>query len=354
MGQADRLAKRMTDAVLDRVASQSRPGAYVPPAGAVVRPARATRAVPLELSETARPLPPMRPLEVMGSELYPAVDMPVRSRVRRPGMVYEDEIEAIDAVMPSLQEDMRRGLEAGYGQWYFTGPLQERFRSVLGRDRGDREFRRFMGLTSASSNASPVQQEIKKGSLLYNLHKQGLLPEAASYEEAVERIRRAREEGLIPQGYGGFAQGQDLYKANQYLQGRLQFPGDEGAGARYKLGDYYNQKLGDPDAAAMDSWMHRWLGLPFESRAYSPARQAILHAAGDVPISQAQPAIWMMRGARSPAMRSLDYPSFLHGLENRLKQRAKQLGEPPEKVLDDVIRGRQYMYRNDSWAEGMA
>ena len=62
----------------------------------------------------------------------------------------------------------------------------------------------------------------------------------------------------------------------------------------------------------------------------------------------------MMRGARSPAMRSLDYPSFLHGMENRLKQRAKQLGEPPEKVLDDVIRGRQYMYRNDSWAEGMA
>jgi len=187
MGQADRIAKTLTDALISRVASA---GSYVPPAGAVVRPARAARAVPLELAETARPLPPMRPLEVMGGELYPAVDMPVRPRVRRPGMIYEDEIEAIDAVMPSIQEDMRRGLEAGYGQWYFTGPLQERFRSVLGRERGDREFRRFMGMTSASSNASPVQQEIKKGSLLFNLHKQGNL-QAARIAEALHASQRA-------------------------------------------------------------------------------------------------------------------------------------------------------------------
>lgn len=317
-------------------------------AGTRILKPRGAVAAPLEMLGQARPLPPMRPLSILGDELYPASGVKFTPRVRSPGSVYPDEIEAMESVLPSLRQDMEDGLEAGYGQWYFTGPLQDRFQSVLGRLRGEREFRRMMGLMSASSNATPVEQEIKKGSLLYMLQRQGMLPEADSYDAAINRVRAAREAGVIPPGYGGFAQGQDMYQASRFLGGRsLQFPNETGAKARYKLGDYYNQKIGDPDAAAMDTWKHRWLGLPFESRAYSPARQAILEAAGDVPISQAQPAIWMQRGAKSPGMDSLGEPSFLHWLERRLFKRADQLEEDPQKVMDDVIRGRQYLYRPD-------
>lgn len=318
----------------------------------ILRP-RAAVAEPLPLLETPRPLPPMRPLEFLDPELYPASGIPIAPRQRAPGSIYPDEIEALEQIIPSLRQDMERGLDAGYGQWYETGPLQERFRYVLGRLQGDREFRRAMGYMSASSNASPVPLEIKKGGLLYHLHHQGELPRTLSYDDAIQRIRQARERGLIPPGYGGFAQGQDLHQANRFIgTGRLRFPNETGAKARYKIGDYYNQKIGDMDSAAMDTWMHRWLGLPFESRAYNPARQAILEAAGDVPIGRAQPAIWMQRGASTYDMDSLGQPSFLHWLEKRVQERAQELQEPPEKVLDGWIRGNQYLYRPDERMQG--
>jgi hypothetical protein len=34
-------------------------------------------------------------------------------------------------------------------------------------------------------------------------------------------------------------------------------------------------------------------------------------------------------------------------MERRLFKRADQLEEDPQKVMDDVIRGRQYLYRPD-------
>lgn len=322
-------------------------------AGTKIMKPRGQVAAPLPLMPAPRPLPPMRPLQVIGDELFPASGLRIYQRTRSPGSIYPDEIEAIEAVLPSLRQDMEDGIAAGYDQWYHTGPLQERFREGLGRERGDREFRRAMGLMSASSNATPVEQEIKKGSLLYMLQRQGQFPRTSDYDEAIRRVREARERGVIPPGYGGFAQGQDFHQANKFLGGgALRFPNEAGAKARYKIGDYYNQKIGDPDAAAMDTWMHRWLGLPFESRAYTPARQAILHAAGDVPISEAQPAIWMQRGARSPGMDSLSEPSFLHWFERRLLKRAEELGQDPDDVLDDVISGRQYLATPQEWPKG--
>lgn len=312
------------------------------PAGTRILRPRPAVAVPLPLLPAGKPLPPMRPLEFLGDELFPASGLPVRQRERAPGSVYPDEIEAIESVLPSLQQDIADGLAAGYGQWYFTGPLQERFRSVLGRLQGDREFRRYMGLTSAASNQSPVPQEIKKGGLYFNMYHQGVLPADSDYKVAIDRVRQARDQGLWPQGYGHRNQATDMLKAADFLgTRRLAFPADPSG--THKIPDYYHQKLGDRDSAAMDSWQHRWLGLPFDPRAYAAARQAVLQAAGDVPISEAQPAIWMMRGSRSDGFRGLGEPSWLHWWERQLKGRAEDLGETPDKVIDEVIRGRQFM-----------
>lgn len=322
-------------------------------AGVILRKPRAAVASPLPLLAEAKPLPAMRPLEFLGDDLYPASGLTVRQRERAPGSVYPDEIEAIESVLPSLQQDIADGLAAGYGQWYFTGPLQERFRRVLGRVQGDREFRRYMGLTSAASNQSPVPQEIKKGGLYFNMYHQGILPAEADYKVAIERVRQAREQGLWPSGYGHRNQATDMLKAADFLgTGRLAFPADP-TGA-HKIPDYYHQKLGNRESAAMDSWQHRWLGLPFDPRAYHTARQAVLQAAGDVPISEAQPAIWMIRGSQSDGFRGLSEPSWLHWWERQLKARSEELGEAPDKVIDGVIRGRQYMSTPQEWTKDQA
>lgn len=283
----------------------------------------------------------MRPLEILGPELYPAEGITPPPRLYYPGSVYEDEIDAMASVIPSLQEDMADGTRRGYDQWYFMGPMQEFFRSQWGQKaRGDREFRRAMGLSSASSNSTPVPSEIRKGSLLFRNFHQGLMPAIETYEDAVERVRRARAEGLIPPGYGGYAQGQDFYQAGRFLDGRLGFPVELHADARYKLGDYYNPKIGDIDTGAMDTHIHRWLGTPFVSRSYAATRAAMKEAAGDLPLGRAQPAVWMVRGGRTPGFDSIAQPSLMHWYEAAAKKMAEITGEDPLTVLKKFVRGK--------------
>jgi hypothetical protein len=314
---------------------------FVIPSGTrVLRPRRAV-AIPRAVGEVSRPLPPLRPLEILGGELYPAEGIRPPSREYYPGSIYPDEIEAIEQVMPSLTRDIQEGSREGYDQWYHMGPMQELFRSEWGQKvRGDREFRRAMGLSSASSNSTPVPQEIKKGSLLFNLYHQGTLPEVANYDEAVKRIRLARTQGLVPKGYSGRTQGLDLYQAMRFLDGRLGFPTDVTSTSRYKLGDYYNSKVGGEDAGAMDTHVHRWLGLQFDPRSYATARAAISQAGGGRPLSQSQPSLWMIRGAKTPDFDSVAQPSLMHWYEAAAIKRAEQTGEDPLTVLRKFARGK--------------
>ena len=134
------------------------------------------------------------------------------------------------------------------------------------------------------------------------------------------------------------------------------FPRSGKSGEAYKVASYLANKSGDLNPATLDTWMYRMQGAtPGKSQHYWYLEKLLARLAAErgVKPGQAQPAIWMERGP-AVGIDSLEQPSFLHYLEDRVQKRAAQLGEHPENVLRDVMLGRQYLNNDDTWAADRA
>lgn len=295
--------------------------------------------------------PPMRPLSMLSDAVpHPAVGFDPIPLSRHAGEITPYERRKYRLATEALAEPLDRGLEMGYASWHNTGPLQDYVRGMFPTvEQGDQRFRELMGITSAASHGTGVPKELQKGTLYHHLLRQGDLPKFRNIRTATSWAQKARDEGLIPEGYGHSMQGNDLLAISKFWDGGLGFPREGKSGEAYKIASYFANKMGDLDPATLDTWMYRMQKAePGRTQHYGHLEDLLRRLAAErgVQPGQAQPAVWMTRGGEI-GVDSLDQPSFMHYLEEMTRKRAAELGEHPENVLRDVILGNQYLYRPD-------
>lgn len=310
------------------------------------------------LAETVQAAP-MRPLTLISDDVpYPAAGFEAEPILRHQGEVSPAEMRRMRRKTEELGEALDQGLAQGWGEWHNTGPLQERFRQLYPTvEQADTAFRDFNAFTSSASHATGVPKEIQKGTLYRWLAMNQMdMPKFSNLRDATDWAYMARDSDLIPEGYGGNAQGNDLLAISRYFDAGRRFARQGKSGEAYKVASYFSNKMGDLEPATLDTWMYRMQGAkPGRSQQYWYLEKLINRLAKErgVTAGQAQPAIWMQKGPEI-GIDSLDQPSFLHYLEEMTRRRASQLGEHPEDVLRDVILGNQYLAKPQEWTEGQA
>jgi len=156
---------------------------------------------------------------------------------------------------------------AGSYGWYETLPLREKFRSVLGKELGDKRFDEFMQRSSVMSAGSPVDLELRRASLAGLLDESGELDRFIKgnmtsgenvYKEFPEMFKDIRDAG----GYG------HIYHATAHRPGLSRhatgdnFFNDASILKAPKTPNYYHSKTGaNLQHPTQDAHFVRGIGL---------------------------------------------------------------------------------------------
>ena len=287
---------------------------------------------------------------------------------------------------------INQGKDLNMTEWYGTEPLRQvAMNAGLSLD----EFKAFMAQMASASQRNPVDQQNKMGSYLHYLSKSGQLPEDAFLlTNKIKRGKQEMPEGTpieLPPGYGSLAQGDIFSRGKQIASGDIEgaLPPDK------KLGTFYRNYLGNLRPVTVDvnavrgpiieRGDPRWLASKlvekdeegnviathFPRKDVAEGRMSLKEAKDRPGFWEAAPSgseyagfedLWQ-RGAKrhdvSPAEAqalgwygSADVTAlktkpelYIDNLERMIKRTAEDTGQHPLQVMDDVIKGKGYLYK---------
>ena len=293
---------------------------------------------------------------------------------------------------------IRKGEELGMREWYGTEPLRQ-----VAMDLGlsPDEFKSFMAQMASASQRNPVDQQNRMGSYLWHLSRTGQLPEDAFLlTNKIKKDPSLRPEGTaieLPSGYGSLAQGDIFSRGKQIAAGDI-----EGAlPPEKKLGTFYRNYLGNLRPVTVDvnavrgpiieRGDPRWLASKlvekdeegnviathFPRRDVAEGRMSLKEAKDRPGFWEAAPSgseyagfedLWQ-RGAKrhglSPAEAqalgwygSADVTAlktkpelYIDNLERMIRRTAEQTGQNPLQVMEDVLRGKEYLRKEGGAVE---
>jgi len=287
---------------------------------------------------------------------------------------------------------INQGKDLNIKEWYGTEPLRQ-----VAMDAGlsPDEFKTLMAQLASASQRNPVDQQNKMGSYLHYLSKTGQLPDDAFLlTNKIKRGKQEMPEGTpieLPPGYGSLAQGDIFSRGKQIASGDIEgaLPPDK------KLGTFYRNYLGNLKPVTVDvnavrgpiieRGDPRWLASKlvekdeegnviathFPRKDVAEGRMSLKEAKDRPGFWEAAPSgseyagfedLWQ-RGAKrhdvSPAEAqalgwygSADVTAlktkpelYIDNLERMIKRTAEETGQHPLQVMDDVIKGKGYLYK---------
>ena len=285
---------------------------------------------------------------------------------------------------------IEKGKDLGMTEWYGTEPLRQ-----VAMDIGmtQREFDAFMAQMASASQRNPVDQQNRMGSYLWHLSQTGQLPEDAFL--LTNKIKRGKQEAPkgtaieLPPGYGSLAQGDIFSRGKQIAAGDIEgaLPPDK------KLGTFLRNLQGNLRPVTVDvnavrgpvieRGDPRWLASKlvekdeegnviathFPRKDVESGKLSLKEAKDRPGFWEAAPSgseyagfedLWQRAAKRhgvAPAEAqalgwygSADVTAlktkpelYIDNLERMIRRTAEQTGQSPRKVMEDVLRGKQYL-----------
>ena len=293
---------------------------------------------------------------------------------------------------------INKGKDLNVLEWYGIEPLRQ---VAMNAGRTPEQFESLVAQLASASQRNPVDQQNKMGSYLHYLSQTGQLPDDAFL--LTNKIKRGKQEmpaGTpieLPPGYGSLAQGDIFGRGKQIASGDIMgaLPPDK------KLGTFYRNYLGNLKPVTVDvnavrgpiieRGDPRWLASKlvekdeegnviathFPRRDVAEGRMSLKEAKDRPGFWEAAPSgseyagfedLWQ-RGARrhdiEPAEAqalgwygSADVTAlktkpelYVDNLERMIKRTAEQTGQHPLQVMEDIVRGKGFLYKEGGLVE---
>jgi hypothetical protein len=285
---------------------------------------------------------------------------------------------------------INQGKDLNVQEWYGTEPLRQ---VAMDIGMSQKQFDEFLAQMASASQRNPVDQQNKMGSYLYHLSQTGQLPDDAFLmTNKIKRGKAERPEGTaieLPPGYGSLAQGDIFSRGKQIASGDIEgaLPPDK------KLGTFYRNYQGNLKPVTVDvnavrgpiieRGDPRWLASKLVEKdeegnviATHFPRKDVESGKMSLKEAKARPGFWeaapsgseyagfedlWQRGAKRHGMAPAEaqalgwYGSadvtalktkpelYIDNLERMIKRTAEQTGQNPRLVMEDVLRGKQYL-----------
>lgn len=285
---------------------------------------------------------------------------------------------------------IEKGKDLGMTEWYGTEPLRQ---VAMDIGMSQKQFDEFLAQMASASQRNPVDQQNKMGSYLWHLSQSGKLPEDAYLlTNKIKRGKQAAPEGTaieLPPGYGSLAQGDIFSRGKQIAAGDIEGALPETA----KLGTFFRNLQGNLKPVTVDvnavrgpvieRGDPRWLTSKLVEKdeegnilnTYFP-RKDVESGKLSLKEAKARPGFWeaapsgseyagfedlWQRAAKrhgvAPAEAqalgwygSADVTAlktkpelYIDNLERMIRRTAEQTGQNPRQVMEDVLRGKQYL-----------
>lgn len=285
---------------------------------------------------------------------------------------------------------IEKGKDLGMTEWYGTEPLRQ---VAMDIGMSQKQFDEFLAQMASASQRNPVDQQNKMGSYLWHLSQTGKLPEDAYLlTNKIKRGKQAAPEGTaieLPPGYGSLAQGDIFSRGKQIAAGDIEGALPETA----KLGTFFRNLQGNLKPVTVDvnavrgpvieRGDPRWLTSKLVEKdeegnilnTYFP-RKDVESGKLSLKEAKARPGFWeaapsgseyagfedlWQRAAKrhgvAPAEAqalgwygSADVTAlktkpelYIDNLERMIRRTAEQTGQNPRQVMEDVLRGKQYL-----------
>lgn len=285
---------------------------------------------------------------------------------------------------------INQGKDLGVQEWYGTEPIRQ---VAMDIGMSQKQFDEFLAQMASASQRNPVDQQNKMGSYLWHLSQTGQLPEDAYLlTNKIKRGKQAAPEGTaieLPPGYGSLAQGDIFSRGKQIASGDIEgaLPPDK------KLGTFYRNYQGNLKPVTVDvnavrgpiieRGDPRWLASKLVEKdeegnviATHFPRKDVESGKMSLKEAKARPGFWeaapsgseyagfedlWQRGAKRHGMAPAEaqalgwYGSadvtalktkpelYVENLERMIRRTAEQTGQNPRQVMEDVLRGKQYL-----------
>ena len=285
---------------------------------------------------------------------------------------------------------IQKGEELGMREWYGTEPLRQ---VAMDIGMSPAQFNEFMGQMASASQRNPVDQQNKMGSFLWHLSQTGQLPQDAYLlTNKIKSGKQAAPAGTaieLPPGYGSLAQSDIFKRGKQIAAGDIEGALPENA----KLGTFHRNLMGNLKPVTVDvnavrgpvieRGDPRWLasklvekdetgkviGEHFPRKAVESGLMSLKEAKARPGFWEAAPSgseyagfedLWQRAAKRhgiAPAEAqalgwygSADVTAlktkpelYIENLERMIRRTAEQTGQNPRTVMEDVLRGKQYL-----------
>ena len=288
---------------------------------------------------------------------------------------------------------IEKGQDLGMTEWYGTEPLRQ---VAMDIGMSQKEFDTFLAQMASASQRNPVDQQNKMGSYLYHLSQTGQFPDDAFLlTNKIKSGKQAAPKGTaieLPPGYGSLAQGDIFSRGKQIAAGDIEgaLPPDK------KLGTFYRNYQGNLKPVTVDvnavrgpiieRGDPRWLASKlvekddegnviathFPRKDVESGKMSLKQAKERPGFWEAAPSgseyagfedLWQRAAKRygiSPAEAqalgwygSADVTAlktkpelYIDNLERMIRRTAEQTGENPRKVMEDVLRGKNYLKKD--------
>lgn len=285
---------------------------------------------------------------------------------------------------------INQGKDLGVQEWYGTEPIRQ---VAMDIGMSQKQFDEFLAQMASASQRNPVDQQNRMGSYLWHLSQTGQLPEDAYLlTNKIKRGKQAAPEGTaieLPPGYGSLAQGDIFSRGKQIASGDIEgaLPPDK------KLGTFYRNYQGNLKPVTVDvnavrgpiieRGDPRWLASKLVEKdeegnviATHFPRKDVESGKMSLKEAKARPGFWeaapsgseyagfedlWQRGAKRHGMAPAEaqalgwYGSadvtalktkpelYVENLERMIRRTAEQTGQNPRQVMEDVLRGKQYL-----------
>ena len=293
---------------------------------------------------------------------------------------------------------IEKGKDLGMTEWYGTEPLRQ---VAMDIGMSQKQFDAFLAQMASASQRNPVDQQNRMGSYLWHLSQTGGLPDDAFL--LTNKIKRGKQEAPkgtaieLPPGYGSLAQGDIFSRGKQIAAGDIEgaLPPDK------KLGTFYRNYQGNLRPVTVDvnavrgpiieRGDPRWLASKlvekdeegnviathFPRRDVESGKLSLKEAKERPGFWEAAPSgseyagfedLWQRAAKRhgvAPAEAqalgwygSADVTAlktkpelYIDNLERMIRRTAEQTGQSPRKVMEDVLRGKQYLKKKGGAVE---